>query len=81
MLLIFTKNQNKMNVPIELINRILLYRPCHPVALMIKTKIEEYYEEDLDYGQYRSHYSGIRQLYTHEFISFKEWAFICINRE
>ena len=67
-----------MNLPIEIINHILSYRPCHPVALMIKNKIAEYYEEDLDY--YRQ-YNDIRQLYIHEFKSFKEWAFICINRE
>ena len=71
-----------MNLPIELINRILSYRQCHPVATMIKTKIEEYYEEDLDYyGQFRSQYSGDRKLYIHEFTSFIEWTFMCINRD
>jgi len=64
-----------MNLPVELINHILSYRPCHPVAQLIKTKIEEYYEEE--FGQY----SGIRQLYIHEFTSFQEWAFVCINSE
>uniref|UniRef100_A0A6C0HV84 Uncharacterized protein n=1 Tax=viral metagenome TaxID=1070528 RepID=A0A6C0HV84_9ZZZZ len=69
-------------------------REFHPVAFLIKQKIEEYYDEDMNYYylQLRTRYSGLnyyldlrqqyssnRQLYTHEFINFSKWVFHCIE--
>ena len=63
-------------LPLEIINMILSYRPVHPVARLIKVKLEEYFEEEEDYlyGQYRY------PLYKHTRLSFIKWAFLCINR-
>lgn len=66
-----------MKIPIEIINHILLYRPCHPVAILIKERIKDYYGECLHcFGQYNG---GVSQLFIHEFISFKEWVFFYMS--
>ena len=42
-------------LPIEIINKILMIRPSHPVAILLKQPIEEY-----------NHY--VKSLYEHRFI-------------
>jgi hypothetical protein len=41
-----------MNLPMELINKILCFRPTHPIAKLIKLKIETYLS-DHDYSKTR----------------------------
>jgi hypothetical protein len=77
-------NQLKMEVlPIELINRILSYRPCHPTAVLIKQKLKIYYEEDLDfYEQFNKQFiynaflvNEVKsfRIFVHQIKSFQEW--------
>ena len=78
-------NQLKMDLPIELINRILSYRPCHPNAVLIKQKLKIYYEEDLDfYEQFNKQliYNALLvqevksfRIFVHQIKSFQEWIF------
>ena len=78
-------NQINMNLPIELINRILTYRPCHPIAVLMKQQIKKYYEEDLDYYEqfskrmvYRAffaHEVKSFRIFVHKIKSFQEWYF------
>jgi len=84
-------NKIKMNLPIELINRILSYRPCHPTAVLMKQKIKIYYEEDLDYyGQFSKQfiYSAFLvdevksfRVFVHKIKSFQEWSFHSIKNK
>lgn len=77
-----------MNLPIELINNILSYRPRHPVAIIIKQKIEIYYKEDIDYYEqfskklihrifFVSEVKSFR-IFVHKIKSFQEWCLLSI---
>lgn len=72
-----------MILPVEIINKILSYRPCHPISIMIEEKIEIYYVERLDYYGEFSKSSGNRPhsppLLVHEVMSFQEWCFLSIQ--
>lgn len=67
-----TKEQpSTMNLPIELINRILSYRPSHPNAVLIQQKLKIYYEEDFDYYEQFSKQMIHRAFFGHEVTSFR----------
>ena len=84
-------NQHKMNFPIELINHILSYRPCHPNAVLIKQKIKIYYEKDIDYYEqfdkqfiYRLFLTNevkSFRMFVHKIKSFQEWYFPSITNK
>ena len=61
-----------MNLPIELINHILTYRPVHPLSRIIQEKCKEYLEEK----EYR--YSGytLYHDHVHKRMSFNVWALV-----
>jgi hypothetical protein len=59
-----------MILPLELINRILIYRPIHPIAVLIQEKYKEYYtEEEFTYRWDLYDFT----IYTHDNMSFSEW--------
>ena len=78
-------NPSNMNLPIEIINRILSYRPSHPNAVLIQQKFKIYYEEDFDYYEQFSKQMIHRAFFGHEVKSFRifvhniksflEWCF------
>lgn len=83
-----------MNLPIELINIILSYRPRHPVAVLMKQKIEKYYKEDVDfYEQFDKqmiHRAFFVQdvkdvksfrIFVHKTKSFQEWSLLSIKNK
>ena len=78
-------DQIKMNLPIELMNHILSYRPCHPVAVLMKQKLKTYYEKDMDYYEqfnqqfmysaFLGHEVTSFRIFVHKIKSFQEWYF------
>lgn len=78
-----------MNLPIELVNLILSYRPRHPVAVLMKQKIEKYYKEDFDfYDQFdkrlihRVFVQDVKsfRIFVHKIKSFQEWSLLSIKK-
>jgi len=84
-------DQIKMNLPIELMNHILSYRPCHPIAVLMKQKIKIYYEKDIDYYEqfdkqfiYKTflvHEVKSFRIFVHKVKSFQEWYFPSITNK
>ena len=77
--------QRNMNFPLELMNHILSYRPCHPVAVLMKQKLKTYYEKDMDYYEqfnqqfiysaFLGHEVTSFRIFVHKIKSFQEWYF------